>query len=339
MNKKLAIFITMMLSSPLIAKEQEQLISAQKAMKLVEAYNPDDEYRYTKTVYSHYGQYGEEPPSFHIIYPKNSTSAGYYAVHTVTGEILHGITEPELLLYDGFPKISEDEVYEIGRQIFGADVTICAEVEKIGERLYYHLSTDQADIILRDDAVEFNANLYLNNHKLEPVEISTAGYVFPNSHKCYLEEWQLDGLTVEQLRIARNEIYARHGRTFHSKELQDYFNARYWYNGTVDCDCFDEQTLNEIERANISLIQKWEQMGGFSLPKLTQDEITQLAQSLLSSEEVRSCVLGSLAGYSYYEFISAIDPAVKVIIREDGALFDAGDKLGGLSSLKPLIVT
>ncbi len=34
---------------------------------------------------------------------------------------------------------------------------------------------------------------------------------------------------AQQLRILRNEIYARHGRIFESRDLRDYFGARSWY--------------------------------------------------------------------------------------------------------------
>ena len=53
-----------------------------------------------------------------------------------------------------------------------------------------------------------------------------AAYVLPDSNSRYLSYADLEGLSAEQLRIARNEIYARHGRMFNSKELRDYFNSK-----------------------------------------------------------------------------------------------------------------
>ena len=38
--------------------------------------------------------------------------------------------------------------------------------------------------------------------------------------------------------IARNEIYARHGRKFNDSELQAYFNSKSWYKGTVNPEDF-----------------------------------------------------------------------------------------------------
>jgi hypothetical protein len=43
----------------------------------------------------------------------------------------------------------------------------------------------------------------------------------------------LIGMDKDMLRLARNEIYARHGRKFDSADLQEYFNAQSWYNGYI----------------------------------------------------------------------------------------------------------
>ncbi len=144
-------------------------VTPEEAMKLVQKYSPEHEYVYKETILSQYGICGQEPPAFHIIYPQNSRAEGYYAVHTQTGEILHGTMEPQELLYDGFPKLMDVEILEIGRETFGGSVFINAR-EIIGNHTYYHLKCDdEFDIILRDDGVEFDPELYLEEQTLEPV--------------------------------------------------------------------------------------------------------------------------------------------------------------------------
>ncbi|MDR2809426.1 MAG: YARHG domain-containing protein, partial [Tannerellaceae bacterium] len=49
----------------------------------------------------------------------------------------------------------------------------------------------------------------------------------PSNH--LLAENDLRGLSKAQLRILRNEIYARHGYIFQSKDLQEYFSQQSWY--------------------------------------------------------------------------------------------------------------
>jgi hypothetical protein len=63
----------------------------------------------------------------------------------------------------------------------------------------------------------------------------------------------LRGLSKQELRIMRNEIYARHGRKFKSQDLRDYFSAQDWYK-----PLYDEVPLNDIEKKNVAFIQKYE---------------------------------------------------------------------------------
>lgn len=63
------------------------------------------------------------------------------------------------------------------------------------------------------------------------------------------------------LRLARNEILARHGRMFVDKELQDYFNSKSWYQPIYSPEEFDSQMnqiLNDYEKTNIENIKKVE---------------------------------------------------------------------------------
>lgn len=87
---------------------------------------------------------------------------------------------------------------------------------------------------------------------------STADYILPNSSSTYLTQADLAGLTQEQLRLARNEIYARHGRKFKTKEIQDYFNSKSWYVGMIESDSFKDDYLNSYEKENIKRIQSME---------------------------------------------------------------------------------
>lgn len=88
--------------------------------------------------------------------------------------------------------------------------------------------------------------------------VNTEDYILPTSSSAYLTRGDLAGLSQEQLRLARNEIYARHGRKFKAKELQDYFNSKSWYVGTIDSDSFKDDYLNAYEKENIKLIQSLE---------------------------------------------------------------------------------
>lgn len=83
-------------------------------------------------------------------------------------------------------------------------------------------------------------------------------YIFPKSDSEYITASDLRAMTSEELRLARNEIYARHGRMFKDKALQNYFDSKSWYTPSVRPEDFNEQWLNEYEKANAKLIKSFE---------------------------------------------------------------------------------
>ena len=85
-----------------------------------------------------------------------------------------------------------------------------------------------------------------------------ADYILPNSSSVLLTQSDISGLTLQELNYARNEIFARHGRRFSSQELQQYFDSKSWYNGTISPEDFDANytgTLSEVEKKNIDLLK------------------------------------------------------------------------------------
>ncbi len=85
-------------------------------------------------------------------------------------------------------------------------------------------------------------------------------YVLPESDSRAYSRSELDGLSDWELYLARNEIFARHGRMFNNEDLQAYFASCSWYNGTREPSEFDEWFVpNEYEKANAALIMEMEQ--------------------------------------------------------------------------------
>ena len=88
-------------------------------------------------------------------------------------------------------------------------------------------------------------------------------YILPDSNTAYLTEADLAGLTKEELRLARNELYARHGRKFKDEGLNQYFSAKSWYRPSIEPDQFNESVFNEYEIANRKLIADYEKKMGY----------------------------------------------------------------------------
>jgi len=70
-----------------------------------------------------------------------------------------------------------------------------------------------------------------------------------------ITEQMLQGLSLHELRLLRNEVYARHGRMFRADWLQQYFFFQPWY--TPD-ENFKDEELSGNDKLNVETIVKYE---------------------------------------------------------------------------------
>lgn len=84
----------------------------------------------------------------------------------------------------------------------------------------------------------------------------TTGMIFPDSGEVRLNNSDVDGMDMDELRSALNEIYARHGYIFHNEKYQKEFEEYSWYEPTIDADDWDGDTeLNRIEKYNVEFLK------------------------------------------------------------------------------------
>ena len=89
-------------------------------------------------------------------------------------------------------------------------------------------------------------------------EMAAGDYIIPESSTRILTNADVEGMSADQLRYARNEIYARHGRMFKDAALQQYFSSKSWYEPTISADSFSEGLLSETEKRNIDFLKSVE---------------------------------------------------------------------------------
>jgi hypothetical protein len=70
-----------------------------------------------------------------------------------------------------------------------------------------------------------------------------------------ISETMLRGLSLHELRLLRNEIYARHGRIFKTLWLQQYFGGQAWYDPKDD---FKDEEISGPDKTNIETIVAYE---------------------------------------------------------------------------------
>lgn len=87
-------------------------------------------------------------------------------------------------------------------------------------------------------------------------------YIIPDSDSRYITEEDLADLSDYEILLARNEIYARHGRIFVNEDLNTYFRSKSWYQPSVSGDQFTEEyaasVFNDYEARNIDTIVTYE---------------------------------------------------------------------------------
>ena len=159
-----------------------------------------------------------------------------------------------LLIYgvatmDIFPKISFNEIYS-----------------SVAERFKSDKPEDNADDtpVTNDDSAENNAKPDSDDASNEDEAISENNssdgalgedYLLPSSTK----ELTLDditGMSAKDLRLAINEMYARHGYYFGPGANQRYFDEKPWYNPDMSIKSPNDivENFTEIENKNLSFL-------------------------------------------------------------------------------------
>ena len=116
--------------------------------------------------------------------------------------------------------------------------------------------------------------MYINNNKamwefkdFEPTISNEKGFFLIMFKKNFaddlksknLTEADLQGMSPYELKLLRNEIYARHGRRFKSPSLEAYFNSTEWYKENPK---YSDNLLNGFEKRNASFILDYEKKIG-----------------------------------------------------------------------------
>ena len=84
-------------------------------------------------------------------------------------------------------------------------------------------------------------------------------YLLPTDTR-YITGDDLSNLTRQELMLARNEIYARHGYDFQDEVVRSYFDNQRWYHPQAGLNgvSFDESVLNLYEQKNRDTIKQYE---------------------------------------------------------------------------------
>ncbi|WP_251388327.1 YARHG domain-containing protein [Mediterraneibacter agrestimuris] len=142
-------------------------------------------------------------------------------------------------------------------------VYIAGQLYFDNEKLYITpfeiLDKDDNDLIAKfEETKEKEKEQETKQEKEQEKVVSNSDYILPQSDARLLTSSDISGLDIRELNYAKNEIYARHGRLFQSPELQNYFNSKSWYHGTVSPESFSNSLLSSIEQKNAEFLSNAE---------------------------------------------------------------------------------
>lgn len=119
------------------------------------------------------------------------------------------------------------------------------------------LKNKERELDLKEKEIINQKDLNDYSNKSTEYKNSNSSYPgrFPEASIKYLSVNDISGMSNYDLRLMRNEIFARHGFIFKSDDLRNYFNNQNWYQAQ-----YEDVTnmLSKIEKANIDLIKKYE---------------------------------------------------------------------------------
>lgn len=144
-----------------------------------------------------------------------------------------------------------------------------------------------------------------DGEETEPLQNTGADeFLLPDSAvRLYTDEELLE-LSAEELRLARNELYARHGRIFQTEDLNGYFSSKTWYEPRYTAEqmnAMGDAFLNEFERANRDRIVQAESAnkGERNLRVVNcQESITLRWEPYTEAEEICQIPLGEIVTYT-----------------------------------------
>lgn len=139
--------------------------------------------------------------------------------------------------------------------------------EKELETVVLHPNFEEKDVkveesIVINKASQKKADKKTTSEETKVVSEDNQDYIFKDSNSKYITESELKDKTEWELKVARNEIYARHGRKFNDEKLKEYFEKKSWYKPQYSPEEFDalgDSALNQYEIANRDLIKKEEE--------------------------------------------------------------------------------
>src|SRR6185436_149887 len=144
-------------------------------------------------------------------------------------------------------RVLEAEIEAIHGKVFNSSPTLQHYFEA---RYWYHIPEDEYDPKMLSAIERHNMEVIAAAIRRQRKLVLLPGELGPFMDKPIKRE-MLDGLGLHELRLLRNEIYARHGYEFRTPWLANWFSGHEWYEVKSG---FRAAQLTAVQRENIRVI-------------------------------------------------------------------------------------
>jgi len=226
--------------------------------------------------------------------------AGYIAymnqdIPVDTADALLRIVKPPIKVQDDGkrvipfspPDISEKEIGEVVEALRSGWITTGPRTKLLERRLAAFIETGKTDVDTeKEPPLEVKSTVAeawdpAAQGSIAPVAVPTPVpaenepqepvYILPTDTEL-IEIADLEQMTHDETYMAINEIYARHGLIFETVEIQEYFEAQSWYNGTTTDSQAIVNEFSDIELNNLGTIVTYQYQMGYRVePEVTPE--------------------------------------------------------------------
>lgn len=153
------------------------------------------------------------------------------------------------------------QIYRKQKELYMVEYTTISDEDSIRDININYIDNKDYSIVIRNE-YEYIPSIYMEP-TTSSAQLFVNDFIIYDSDKRFLTISDLERLTQEELKLARNEIYARRGRKFVDQNLQSYFNGKSWYKPSIEAEDFNEGYFNDYEKANAYFIRDYERLKGY----------------------------------------------------------------------------
>lgn len=139
-----------------------------------------------------------------------------------------------------------------------------------------------------------------------PATVESNFYILPQSNQRLLTYVDIQNFTKQDMMLARNEIFARHGRKFKDEDVRTYFESQSWYKGTIEPEDFSTSVFSDIEQKNVDFLKQYEDgLNGISQNVGSSGSVVTYSGYIIPQSSSRRLTYADVAGLSSWELSMA----------------------------------